>query len=136
MSKLRSFKLCPFNERQLITNNQISCDISLGVQIKPYIELTDLDIIVTGFKPKPAASKAFSKILKLYNISESQQIKFSIIETTKNSEQRQFYFCGERTKLDEPHTIKIGNKEREPYRLRRATKGSELLPAPLPNQSN
>lgn len=116
MPKLRSFKLCPFNGQQLISYTQSSlCDISLGVQMTQNIILTELNITVTGFKPKQAAAKMLCQVLRHYykllkTSFESMEIKYSIVETTKNSKQKQFHYCGKRIKLDNPVTVKIGDK--------------------------
>lgn len=69
----------------------------------------------SGTKPKQAANKALTSILKSKEkvggsgTTETQgQIKFSIIECTRGSKHKQYNYIGERVKLDNPMKVKIG----------------------------
>lgn len=59
----------------------------------------------SGTKPKQAANKALTSILKKKNLSG--QIHFSIIECTRGSKHKQYNYIGERIKLEKPMIVKI-----------------------------
>lgn len=61
----------------------------------------------SGTKPKQAASKALSSILKERDNKEGK-IKFSIIECTRGSKHKQYNYIGERIELDNPMEVVIG----------------------------
>lgn len=64
-----------------------------------------------GKKPKQAANKALSMIIKNYNIQDSTLIKFKLIETTKHSKNKTSFYSGERTRLSNPITLNVNGKE-------------------------
>lgn len=67
----------------------------------------------SGNKPKQAANKALTSILKskeqIDGPSPSGEIKFSIIECTRGSKHKQYNYIGQRVKLDNPMKVKIGS---------------------------
>lgn len=65
----------------------------------------------SGTKPKQAANKALTSILKTREKNGQHvggQIKFSIIECTRGSKHKQYNYIGERIKLDSPMLVTIG----------------------------
>lgn len=67
----------------------------------------------SGNKPKQAANKALTSILKTlsqtsHNSNESREIKFSIIECTRNSKHKQYNYVGQRIRLENPMKVTIG----------------------------
>lgn len=63
-----------------------------------------------GSKPKQAANKALTSILKSMESDgkkTDQQIRFSIVECTRNSRHKQYNYIGERIELDEPMEVTI-----------------------------
>jgi len=68
----------------------------------------------SGNKPKQAANKALTSILKTREQNgggasgASGEIKFSIIECTRGSKHKQYNYIGQRVKLDKPMKVKIG----------------------------
>ena len=60
----------------------------------------------SGMKPKQAASKALSSILKSRDDKEGK-IKFSIIECTRGSKHKQYNYIGERKELKKPMKVII-----------------------------
>jgi hypothetical protein len=72
----------------------------------------------SGLKPKQAANKAFSSILRMNGGGDSnlnKKIKFHIVECTRGSKQKTFYYEGTRTKLDNPISVNIkgGNNNKQ-----------------------
>lgn len=66
----------------------------------------------SGSKPKQAANKALTSILKTREQTGggvSGEIKFSIVECTRGSKHKQYNYVGQRVKLDKPMKVKIGN---------------------------
>lgn len=66
----------------------------------------------SGRKPKQAAIKAFTNILKVYNVAGKSisKIDFGVAETTRDSLRLTYWFSGERTALDKPVEIMVGEK--------------------------
>lgn len=65
----------------------------------------------SGTKPKQAANKALTSILKTRNQTGGAitgEIKFSIVECTRKSKHKQYNYVGERIKLDKPMKVIIG----------------------------
>jgi hypothetical protein len=70
----------------------------------------------SGTKPKQAANKALTSILKSKEkvggdsgqTATHGQIKFSIIECTRGSKHKQYNYVGERVKLENPMLVEIG----------------------------
>jgi hypothetical protein len=65
----------------------------------------------SGTKPKQAANKALTSILKTRESdgkSTTTKIKFSIIECTRGSKHKEYNYVGERVKLDKPMEVTIG----------------------------
>ena len=65
----------------------------------------------SGTKPKQAANKALTSILKNRESdgkSTTTKIKFSIIECTRGSKHKEYNYVGERVKLDKPMEVTIG----------------------------
>jgi len=65
----------------------------------------------SGSKPKQAANKALTSILKLREgagESTKVKIKFSIVECTRGSKHKEYSYVGERVELDKPMEVKIG----------------------------
>ena len=69
---------------------------------------------VCGSKPKQAANKALTSILKSSgnDKSESSKIEFTIIECTRNSKHKKYHYVGERKLLEKPVQVKIQNREK------------------------
>jgi len=68
----------------------------------------------SGRKPKQAANKALTSILKDRSVkgdSVKGKVKFSIIECTRGSGCKQYNYVGERVKLRKPMTVTIGDKK-------------------------
>lgn len=69
-----------------------------------------------GIKPKQAACKALTGIFKTYKLAGKKSptdIKFGVVETTRHSKHKKYWYTGGRLKLDAPVevTIKKGSKE-------------------------
>jgi hypothetical protein len=65
----------------------------------------------SGTKPKQAANKALTSILKNRESdgkSTTTKIKFSIVECTRGSKHKEYNYVGERVKLDKPMEVTIG----------------------------
>ena len=65
----------------------------------------------SGTKPKQAANKALTSILKTKEKdgdATNGKIKFSIIECTRGSKHKQYNYIGERVELDNPMQVTIG----------------------------
>ncbi|AYV78166.1 MAG: hypothetical protein Edafosvirus6_15 [Edafosvirus sp.] len=62
-----------------------------------------------GLKPKQAANKAFTSLIKSNKYKNGEDVKFKIQECTRGSKKRQFTYSGKRTKLDNPIHIQIGS---------------------------
>lgn len=65
----------------------------------------------SGTKPKQAANKALTSILKTREKDgkgTTGKIKFSIVECTRGSKHKQYNYVGERVQLQEPMKVKIG----------------------------
>jgi hypothetical protein len=68
----------------------------------------------SGRKPKQAANKALTSILKEKDgdgESTKGQFKFSIVECTRGSKNKVYSYVGEKVELDEPMTVQIGDKK-------------------------
>ena len=68
----------------------------------------------SGRKPKQAANKALTSILKEKSASGNSvkgKVKFSIVECTRGSACKQYNYVGERVKLRKPMTVTIGDKK-------------------------
>jgi hypothetical protein len=66
----------------------------------------------SGSKPKQAAAKALTSILKTKEgggDSVSGKIKFSIVECTRGSRHKRYNYVGERIELSEPMQVTIGS---------------------------
>ena len=69
----------------------------------------------SGTKPKQAANKALTSIIKSKEKSGDGidgKIKFSIIECTRGSKHKTYNYVGERVELDNPMEVIIGAKKR------------------------
>lgn len=68
----------------------------------------------TGTNPRRAASKAFTKLAKLYNFKNSTDdynfIQFTIKEITPNSSNKEYTFHGTRVKLYKPTIVNHNGK--------------------------
>ena len=65
----------------------------------------------SGSKPKQAANKALTSIIKQREVngqSAEGKIKFSIVECTRNSKRKEYNYIGERILLKEPMQVTIG----------------------------
>ena len=69
---------------------------------------------VCGSKPKQAANKALTSILKSSgnDKAESGKIEFTIIECTRNSKHKEYHYVGERKLLENPVQVEIQNGEK------------------------
>jgi len=70
----------------------------------------------SGKKPKQAASKALTSILKKNGKSGEnthEKIKFSIIECTRGSKHKVYNYVGQRIKLKNPMPVSIGKGQEE-----------------------
>ncbi len=70
----------------------------------------------SGTKPKQAANKALTSILKKRAANDDDtmcQIVFSIRECTRGSNQKVYFYKGQRMELEEPNTITIRGKDGE-----------------------
>lgn len=68
----------------------------------------------SGTKPKQAANKALTSILKTRQKEGKGvegEIKFCIVECTRGSKQKKYYYVGERKKLDTEMVITIGKDD-------------------------
>lgn len=67
-----------------------------------------------GSTPRRAASKAFTKLAKLYNFKNStndyKYISFTIKEKTPNSSNKEYTFYGTRVKLFKPTIVNHNGK--------------------------
>lgn len=66
----------------------------------------------SGSKPKQAANKALTSILKTKEQTGggvAGEIKFSIVECTRGSKHKQYNYIGQRVKLDKPMEVTIGS---------------------------
>lgn len=64
----------------------------------------------SGSKPKQAANKALTSILKAKSTrgeSTDDQVKFSIVECTRGSKHKQYNYIGERIELEKPMAVPI-----------------------------
>lgn len=68
-----------------------------------------------GTNPRRAASKAFTKLAKLYNFKNSNDnynfIQFTIREITRNSSNKEYTFHGTRVKLYKPTIVNHNGKK-------------------------
>lgn len=77
----------------------------------------------SGNKPKQAANKALTSIFKAREQSGGSltgKVKFSIVECTRGSKHKRYYYVGERVKLDTPMEVTIGkgdNKKTIKYKF-------------------
>lgn len=65
----------------------------------------------SGTKPKQAATKALTSILRTKKSNEESTVgefEFSIVECTRGSKHKTYNYTGERVKLDNPMTVQIG----------------------------
>jgi hypothetical protein len=63
-----------------------------------------------GIKPKQAACKALTGIFKIFKLAGQKvagDVKFGVIETTRNSHRKKYWYSGTREKLDKPIKIDI-----------------------------
>jgi len=66
----------------------------------------------SGAKPKQAANKALTSILKSKEQTGGNvngEIKFTIVECTRGSKHKQYHYIGKREKLTTPMKVKIGS---------------------------
>jgi hypothetical protein len=63
----------------------------------------------SGSKPKQAANKALTSLVKSHNIVD--EISFSIIECTRGSKRKTHNYRGKRVKLEEPMVVNVGSGE-------------------------
>ena len=66
----------------------------------------------SGAKPKQAANKALTSILKSKEQkggSANGEIKFTIVECTRGSKHKEYHYVGKREKLSTPMKVKIGS---------------------------
>lgn len=66
----------------------------------------------SGAKPKQAANKALTSILKTKEQkggAVNGEIKFTIIECTRGSKHKEYHYVGKREKLSTPMKVKIGS---------------------------
>lgn len=66
----------------------------------------------SGSKPKQAANKALTSILKTMEKDgkdTNKKIRFSIVECTRGSRHKSYNYIGERVELQEPMKVQIGN---------------------------
>lgn len=89
----------------------------------------------SGSKPKQAANKALTSILKTREQSGggvTGEIKFSIIECTRGSKHKTYNYIGQRVKLDKPMKVTIGSgptaKEIEYKFNNRVMKDKQIAP--------
>jgi hypothetical protein len=70
----------------------------------------------SGNKPKQAANKALTSIFKSKEQSGGSitgKVKFSIVECTRGSKHKKYYYVGERIKLDKPMRVTIGKGDKQ-----------------------
>lgn len=91
----------------------------LGSKLR-YFKLLYNDIIqgrYSGKKPKQAANKAFSSIIKTFKEGNEQNggvnldINFTIKECTRNSKHKDYKYIGKRQALDNPVRVEIANAD-------------------------
>jgi len=79
-----------------------------------------------GAKPKQAACKALTAIVKLYKKKAEEneedevalgEINFGVYETTRGSKNKTYYYSGEKILLDEPITLEIADGKEITYRF-------------------
>ena len=83
-----------------------------------------------GHKPKQAANKAFTSLLKKQTgggKGPSGKIEFSIVECTRNSRHKTYNYVGERVELNNPMVVKIEGKEIE-YKYNNVLKKNPAKP--------
>jgi len=94
-------------DQKLLNDNQLNVDPNHG-NIR-YFKLVYNDNYVggrfSGQKPKQAASKALSTILKQ---GVPSPVVFSIIECTRGAKHKVYKYVGERIKLETPMKVTIG----------------------------
>lgn len=74
----------------------------------------------SGTKPKQAANKALTSILKKREENGEAidvQIKFCIQECTRGSKHKKYYYIGERVELEKPMIVTIGKKTDHPKEI-------------------
>jgi len=78
-------------------------------------ELEDAHGRFSGKKPKQAANKALTSILKDpdNNLDDSGKIKFSIVECTRGSKRKRYYYVGERQELEKPMVVILGEGKKD-----------------------
>jgi len=67
-----------------------------------------------GIKPKQAACKALTGIYKTFKkagAKQSSEIKFGVVETTRNSKHKKYWYSGAKVKLDKPVKVEIKKKD-------------------------
>ena len=67
-----------------------------------------------GIKPKQAACKALTGIYKTFKkagAKQSSEIKFGVVETTRNSKHKKYWYSGSKVKLDKPVKVEIKKKD-------------------------
>jgi hypothetical protein len=68
-----------------------------------------------GVKPKQAACKALTGIFKTYKQANKKvsEVKFGVVETTRNSKHKKYWYSGLRKKLEEPVEVTINKNGKE-----------------------
>lgn len=80
-----------------------------------------------GAKPKQAASKAFTGICKTFKKAEQElegPVHFFVVECTRGSKCKKYFYTGERTKLDTPAQIEIADGKMITYNYNNTVKKS------------
>lgn len=80
-----------------------------------------------GAKPKQAASKAFTGICKTFKKAEQEldgPVHFFVVECTRGSKCKKYFYTGERTKLDTPAKIEIADGKMITYNFNNTVKKS------------
>ena len=95
-----------------VVDQPTSEDDSRTRYFKVIVEGSEAHGRFSGSKPKQAANKALTSILKTREQSGggvTGEIKFSIIECTRGSKHKTYNYIGQRVKLDKPMKVKIGS---------------------------
>lgn len=67
----------------------------------------------SGLKPKHAANKAFTYLIKQINHIGNDPLRFNIVECTRGSSHKVYNYIGNVIKLDEPIKVTIGDRQIE-----------------------
>lgn len=65
----------------------------------------------SGSKPKQAANKALTSLVKTHNITN--EIEFSIVECTRGSKRKTHNYRGKRVKLETPMIVQVGKGDNQ-----------------------